>query len=154
LAELLADDIRIACGISRPSFYLCVYQGISLIIFCNKLDIRYPRSTEDIDATAAMFKAVSRNNVMQGCVGAQDGWLCWIVTPSANETTNARSFHRVHYNAKGVKVQSCCDSKCQFIHVSINAPGSTKDDVAYAESSLSELVENLPDGKYIVGDNA
>jgi hypothetical protein len=126
-------------------FYRCVHQGIDLILACNNIDIRFPISNEDIDAAADAFKAVSRNNIMQGCVGALDGWLCRIETPSSKVTPNARTFHSGHYNAQGVNVQACCDSECRYIHVSINSP--TNDVVAYAESSLSELVENLPDGK-------
>jgi DDE superfamily endonuclease len=90
---------------------------------------------------------------MKGCVGALDGWLCKIETPSARENTNPRPFHS-HYNAEGVNVQVCCDSECRFINVAINSPGSTNDVVAFAESSLILLVDSLPDGKYIVGDNA
>jgi DDE superfamily endonuclease len=73
---------------------------------------------------------------MKGCVGALDGWLCRIETPSANKTANAKSCQSGHYNAQGVNVEACCDFKCCFIHVSINSPGSTNDVDAYAESSL------------------
>jgi DDE superfamily endonuclease len=103
---------------------------------------------------ASGFRSVSRNDVIKGCVGALDGWLCKIQTPSARETTIARAFHSGHYNAQGVNVQACFDSECRFTHVSINSPGSTNDVVAYAESALSPIVDNLPEGKYIVGDNA
>jgi DDE superfamily endonuclease len=154
LAGYSSDDIRIAIGISKSSFYTSLHQGISLILACKELDINFPSSTAEYETAAEGFKSVSRNEIMKGCVGALDGWLCKIETPSANETTNAKSFHSGHYNAQGVNVQACCDFKFRFIHVSINSPGSTNDVVAYAESSLSDLVNVLPDGKYIVGDNA
>jgi hypothetical protein len=37
LAGSSANDIRIACGISRPSFYCCLDQVISLILACKEL---------------------------------------------------------------------------------------------------------------------
>jgi DDE superfamily endonuclease len=154
LAGSTADDIRIACGISRSSFYRCMHQGISLILACKELEIKFPSSTIEIEQAATGFRAVSRNEIIKGCVGALDGWLCKIETPSASETSNARAFHSGHYNAQGVNVQACCDSDCRFTHVSINSPGSTNDVIAYAESSLCEMVDGLPDGKYIVADNA
>jgi hypothetical protein len=73
-----ADDIRIACGISRPSFYKAIHQAISMILACPILQINFPSSLEEFDAAAAAFKAVSRNEIMKGCVGAVDGWLCRI----------------------------------------------------------------------------
>jgi DDE superfamily endonuclease len=154
LAGSSGDDIRIACGISLSSFYRSIHQGVSLILACKALDMIFPSSLEEYEEAADAFKSVSRNEVMKGCVGALDGWLCRIETPSAKETSIARAFHSGHYNTEGLNVQACCDSKCRFIHVSINSPGSTNDIVAYAESSLSETVCNLPFGKYIVADNA
>jgi DDE superfamily endonuclease len=91
---------------------------------------------------------------MIGCVRALDGWLCKIETPSANETSKARSVHSGHYIVGGVNAQAYCDRQCGSIHVSIVAPGSTNDIVAFAISLLCEMVDNLPDGKYIVADNA
>jgi DDE superfamily endonuclease len=112
-----------------------------------------PSSVEEYQLAADSFKAVSRNKIMKCCVGALDGWLCRIETPSSKETAIARAFHSGHYNTQGVNVQACCDSNCKFIYVLINSPGSTNDVVSYAESSLSDLVSRLPIGKYIVADN-
>jgi DDE superfamily endonuclease len=130
-----------------------MHQGISLILACKELEIEFPFSTIEYDQAATGFRAVSRYEIIKGCVGALDGWLCKIDTPLASETSNARAFHSGHYNAQGVNVQACCDSECRFTHVSIDSPGSTNDVVTYAESSLCELMDGLPDGKYIVPYN-
>jgi DDE superfamily endonuclease len=87
-------------------------------------------------------------------MGARDGWFCKMETPLANEATHSQAFHNGHYNAQGVNVQVCCDSECSGTHFSINSPASTNDVVAYAESSLSSIVDNLPNGKFLVCENA
>jgi hypothetical protein len=117
--------MRIACGISQPLFYRCIHQCISLFLSCNELDIYFPSSRIEYKQAASGFRVVSINAIIKGCVEALDGWICKMDTPLANETTNARSFHSGHYNAQGVNVQACCDSECQFIHVSNTSPGST-----------------------------
>jgi DDE superfamily endonuclease len=99
-----------------------------------------------------MSRQLENHKIMKGCIGALDSWLCKIETPSANHMANSQLFHNGHYNAEGVYIQVCCDFKCQLIHVSINSSGSTNNIVAYSESYLSQLVEKLTDGKYIVGD--
>jgi hypothetical protein len=55
LSGSTADDIRIACGISRPSFYRCIHLGISLIFACPELQINFPTSAKSFDAAAAAF---------------------------------------------------------------------------------------------------
>ncbi len=41
-----------------------------------------------------------------------------------------------------------------FLYVSILAPGSTSDVVALRQTSLNQLIEDLPLAKYVLGDNA
>jgi hypothetical protein len=44
---------------------------------------------KDFEQVTEAFRAVRQNEVIKGFVGALDGCLCWIETPSASETANA-----------------------------------------------------------------
>jgi DDE superfamily endonuclease len=116
--------------------------------------MKCPSTAEEYEQAADTFRAVSRNNVIKGWLGALDSWFCCRETPSAKDTSNTQAVYRGQYNTHGLNVQACCDSKCRFIHILKNSPGSTNNIVAYAESSLSETVNHLTIGKYIVADNA
>ena len=148
------DDIRMVCGISTPTFYKCVQRCIEAIHDTKTLNIIFPTDRLKLDAEAEKFGRYSRNNVMMGCVGALDGWLCCIKQPSVGETDNVKSFYSGHYSTMGLNVQACCDIDCKFTYVSLECPGGANDLMAFYQSNLPELLKKLPAGKYIVGDNA
>ena len=41
-----------------------------------------------------------------------------------------------------------------FVYCALAAPGGANDIVAYRKTSLAKIIEKLPLGKYVVGDNA
>ncbi|MGH3053428.1 MAG: HARBI1 family protein [Gaiellaceae bacterium] len=91
---------------------------------------------------------------MRGCVGCLDGLLVRIKTPSKKDAPNAQSFFSGHYQAIGLNVQACCDHLGRFTFLAVAAPGSSSDLRAYELSSLKRMVERLPPGTFVVGDNA
>ncbi|KAG6955632.1 hypothetical protein JG688_00011795 [Phytophthora aleatoria] len=91
---------------------------------------------------------------MKGCIGAIYGWLCPIRVPRKTEVTRVRGFFSGHYQRDGVNVQACCDHLSRFTAVSCSSPGGTGDAVAFLKWRLSLVVNNLPSGLYVVGDNA
>lgn len=54
----------------------------------------------------------------------------------------------------GINVQAACDSKCRFVYASLAAPGGANDIAAFRKTSLYHLIEALPLGKFVLGDNA
>ncbi len=80
--------------------------------------------------------------------------LLQIQTPLSTETGNVMAYYSGHYAENGINVQAACDSMCRFLYVSSSAPGSTSDVVALCQTSLIQLIEDLPLGKYVLGDNA
>ena len=54
----------------------------------------------------------------------------------------------------GLNVQCCCDHLCRFTFVHVAAPGGSHDLQAYSRGKLSKIVEKLPTGYYVIGDNA
>eukprot|EP00918_Siedleckia_nematoides_P031785 GHVU01068805.1.p1 GENE.GHVU01068805.1~~GHVU01068805.1.p1 ORF type:complete len:217 (-),score=17.47 GHVU01068805.1:259-909(-) len=78
-------DIFSTVGIAVATFYKAVHAGLRAINDCEELQLRWPRTSDEIAEAAANFRACSTNSFMTGCVGATDGWLCHIVTPAAHE---------------------------------------------------------------------
>ncbi len=64
------------------------------------------------------------------------------------------SYYSGHYAEFGINIQAACDSSCRFVYVSVSAPGRTSDVVALRKISLCQIIEDLPLGKYVIGDNA
>ena len=100
------------------------------------------------------FAAKSTDKVMDGCVGAVDGYLLSIVAPSSTEAPNVRSYFSGHYQQYGLNVLAMCDAHCRFRFVAVVAPGSSSDSLAYRRTKLVEWIEKLPNGCFVAGDNA
>ena len=147
-------DIRIRVGISKASFYRVVYGCIAAILRVPELAYHFPRTQGEIAEASAGFLECSTNGVMDGCVAAIDGMLLRIQTPASSETGNVRAYFSGHYHDYGINIQAACDSQCRFLYASCAAPGGANDLRAYRCTTLASLVDALPPGKYVVGDNA
>ncbi len=121
---------------------------------CNHLAINFPNPIEELKDSAQGFQKISSGRIIDGCVACVDGMLLSIWIPSANETGNVIASYSGHYAEFGINIQAGCDSNCHFVHVAVAAPCWTSDIVAYWRIILSKVVEELPLGKYVVGDSA
>ena len=70
--------------------------------------------------------------------------------PSANEATRVKDYFSGHY----VNVQATCDASCCFTSLSVLCPGVLGESKAFYPSKTYNLVEQLPEGFYVVADNA
>ena len=147
-------DIRQQVGISRRSFYVCVYKCIDAILQCDELGYDFPTSEDDLCQAAKDFQECSTNHTVDGCVACLDGFLLLIQTPACTETGNVKAFYSGHYQMYGINVQAACDSRCRFVYVALAAPGGANDIAAFRKTSLFHKIENLLMGKYIIGDIA
>ena len=68
--------------------------------------------------------------------------------------TQVKSYFSGHYQCYGVNVQATCDASCCFTSISVLCPGSTFDSKAFYTSHVYNLVQDLPDGCFVVGNNA
>jgi DDE superfamily endonuclease len=121
------------------------------------MNLPFPPSSnpERIEEIKESFQKSSTSPAFQNCVGAIDGWLAVIQSPSVNEEANVNAFYSGHYKEMGLNVQAMVDGNCMFTYASILCPGSTNDVVAYHQTPLCrDFVPNLPIGTFIVGDNA
>ena len=99
-----------------------------------------------MQATSRQFAGHSSHGVLQGCVGAVDGFLARITTPSTKEVGNVKSFFSGHYQDYGLNVQACCDVNLRFNYFAVAAPGGTNDVVAFANTQLQNLIEIFHQG--------
>jgi hypothetical protein len=86
---------------------------------------------------------------LNGCVVALDGWLCWIRVPSADEVKKLNPTFLANIQCYGLNVQAG-----RFTSLSVLCPGGTSDSKAFYESRVYNLVQNFPDGFFVIGDNA
>jgi hypothetical protein len=147
-------DIRVAAGLAKSTFFYCLHRGIDAINKCSELALRFPTNLDELKRTALEFQGKSSFGVLDGCVGALDGWLCRIKVPLGKDTSNIRAYFSGHYQCYGVNVQAACDSRCRFTYLSCRSPGGTGDSRAFYGAALSNFLQEIPRGFYVVGDAA
>ena len=120
------------------------------------LALNLPRTPEEQFEVSRGFKAKSAFSTFSGCVGVIDGWLCRIRRPGMREAglAGTKRFFSGHYQTFGMNVQAVCDSYMRFTFISMKAPGSSSDLVAFETSSLFAYMTSLAIGLYLIGDNA
>jgi hypothetical protein len=128
---------------------------VNAVNTCPDLDINFPQSAAEWKLVNAEFSAKSSDGIMQGCVGAIDGYFQRIQTPFKKEVGNVQSYYSGHYESHGVNCQACVSSDLSFMYFGVVSPGSTNDNVSYPlADGLRDTVEQLPPGLYCVADAA
>lgn len=77
-----------------------------------------------------------------------------IKVPRKTEVGNVRSYFSGHYQCYGMNIQAVCDHHCRFLYFAVAAPGVTGDREAIHHCNLNDLIEALPLGTCVIGDNA
>jgi len=151
-------DVQYKVGISKPSFHRIVWATKHVINHCDNLAIKFPSMREECLELAEGFHPLNEKGALKGCIGALDGWLPKIFTPLNNAVGNVSSFFSGHYQCYGLNVQAICDHHCHFLYIAILGPGIMNDNQAYKVKvggiSLSDLIERLPRGFYVVANAA
>lgn len=148
-------DIAAWSDISHASIYSAVRDVVDAII------IEYPLSMwampyDDAEALEEMsneFTDRSANGVIEGCVGAVDGLLVHIWSPSDVDNPGAYFCRKKFY---AINFLCMCDAQRRFRYVSGLCPGATNDAHAYSISSLHAALSTgaLPSPYWIAGDAA
>jgi hypothetical protein len=118
------------------------------------LDLKLPTTRDELDDVRRGFCCKSRKGVMDGCVGAIDGYLCMINTPQKRFVCNVKEYFSGHYKMYGINMQAMCDSEGKFMYCVLMAPGRSHDWPAYNATNLKTWVEALPPDYSVVADNA
>lgn len=149
------QDLRHIIGASVSASYNALVDFVNAVNTTPELDINFPNSPEEWKAVNDGFTAKSSDGVMQGCVGAIDGYFQRIQTPQRAEVGNVTSYYSGHYESHGVNCQACVRSDLSFMYFGVVSPGSTNDNISYPiASGLRDTVEGLPVGMYCVADAA
>jgi len=145
------NDIKDIIGVSKGSSYrvrdIFLY---GVLASAPDLPIEWPTSEPARRSIASEFFAKSWDGVLSRCIGAVDGMFIKIKQPKKNP--------RIYYSglkqAFGVNMQAVCDVQLRFTYISVMCPGSIPDVTSYKNCMLPELVEPLPAGYHLVGDEA
>jgi len=156
LAGGQALDLLDMAAVSLCSVYQIVWSTVAAINNCKAIDLPDDLDDPSVCATrAADFQRRSAvPDAFKGCVGAIDGLFIRIIGRSAKQVKNPRAFYSGHKKGYGVNLQVVCDAFCRVIAAACNTPGCTNDYIAYNLSHIRRIVDNIPEGYYIVGDPA
>ena len=120
--------------------------------------IKYCRDDDEMNAVAMQFSQ-SSNGVINGCIGALDGWLVKIKQPSSRDgVPNPQSFYsRNGYYA--INVQVIVDKNKRVLFRSIMSRGAEHDSTAFRNCGLYKwLIDNymslVRKGYHFIGDSA
>ena len=155
LAGGQVSNVRHIMGVSRSAAYEAFDDFVDAVNSHPDLAINFPNSTEEWKEVNEDKKAKSSDQIMEGCVGAIDGYFQRIQTPTKKEVGNVIAYYSGHYESHGVNCQACVRSDLRFMFFGVVAPGSTNDNITYPiASGLRSVVEDLPTGMYCVADAA
>ena len=155
LAGGMINDIRHVFGTSITEAYNCVNCFLDAVIASEQLQIQLPKSADEVESIRKRFSKVSANGLMNGCVGAINGFFQKTNCPWKLEVWNTDAYFSGHYESYGLNCQAACDMRLRFLYFGVVAPGKTNDNVAYPRcEDMKKFIENLPLGLYVVGDAA
>jgi hypothetical protein len=140
--------------VSKPTIYAIIWRVFKAIDSLPQFQRTLPTTQEALERVIDGFALISTNEVMWGCVGCLDGWLCQIKTPPLSHVLNQSDYFSGHYQCMGVNVQALCDHRCRFMYVGVLCPGRANDWAAFCGSQLKTWVDGLPHECFIAADNA
>ena len=116
---------------------------------------------EQMSKVALEFARAS-NNVINGCIGAIDGWIVKTRKPSIKRDLHNMSDPSSYFSRKGffgINVQAIVDRKKRILYRNINSRGAEHDSTAFKQSSFYKwLLQNYEKlksgGYYFIGDSA
>ena len=151
LGGSLTKDIADIFGMSNTTARNKIYSFLHALD--NHLKLNVPMTKEELAKSAAEWSKISSAfGIYDGCIGAIDGWLCCINTPSVHNPTD---YHSGHYHRHGINIQAVCDANLRFLYFAVAAPGRTNDARAFNRClQLRHWLDSLPEKYFILGDNA
>ena len=88
-----------------------------------------------------------------GYLAVIDGWMCTIEQPS--DVDNPVDFFSGHYQRFGLNVQAMCDTNLHITYILVAGNGGTSNAQTFRKlHKLRDWLLRLPDGFFILGDNA
>lgn len=90
---------RAVAGVGKATFYAVIWEMVRVIttISDSRLTLHFPSTDAEISSMTRAFETISSNNIITGCIGAIDGWLCPIEVPRRGDVRKVTSFFSGHY---------------------------------------------------------
>jgi len=151
LRYLAGEKLRsLACdfGISKSFAYVAKEIFIDAVLQCPDLDIEFPATNEEFTTIAQGFESKATATIFQGSVGAIDGFFQPTVEPSMKGSLgNQRAYFSGRYRVYGLNARA-------VFYFDVIGPGSMNGNRSYKKSGLESIINDLPNGFYILGDTA
>jgi len=74
LASGSHHDIWLKASLAKSTFFACVHWGVNAILKCPHLKIQFPTDDAGLKEATIEFQNKSSFGILDGCVGALDGW--------------------------------------------------------------------------------
>ena len=134
-------DQRHIIGTSKTAAYQAFDDFVNAINQHPELDIKQPQSHEEWVEVNKGFTSKSSDGIMNGCVGAIDGYFQRTQTPGKGKVGNVNAYYSGHYESHGVNCQACVRSDLRFTYFGVISPGSTNDNISYPLAvGLKEMI--------------
>jgi hypothetical protein len=154
-------DLLLVYCIGRTQIYYAFHQVIDWINVSLKFKLHPMLDCKDVgslQATAAGFARFS-NDQLDGIIGAIDGIAIRIQCPSESDNVPDPGNYFCRKQFYALNVQAIVDSKKRFLWVSTSHQGSMFDSVAFGQTGLHRMLEELSpwlrrNGFYLIGDSA
>ncbi|KAG7363169.1 hypothetical protein IV203_026529 [Nitzschia inconspicua] len=155
------NDVADILGVSDTSMTAIIDKFLSAVLSCEQLKIKAPTTTDELRQVDNGFRRISTapGGVMNGCVGALDGWVVTIVKPRLSEVENVMDYRSGHYQCYGLVVLAISDSRLKFTYCSVAGTGRTNDVRAFrrlpthpccSNSCIFEKVLRTPTGMEVM----
>ena len=118
-----------------------------------RLPLGFSLDEEYLQQTAQEFTTYTRGR-MKGCVMAIDGLVCKTRQPSKREVGISISTFRNRKHCWGILCLAGCDARCRFNMFAAKWSGSTHDYLAWETCAFKDILNQLPEDYYVIGDEA
>lgn len=158
-------DLALLFDVGFSTAYEIMHKVIKEWILDDRLvkinGVDYCEDEEHMAKVAGEF-AKRSNYVINGCIGAIDGWIVKIRKPSSTKDLYNASDPKSYFSRKGffgINVQAIVDSKKRILYRNINSRGAEHDSTAFKNSGFYKWLEKywqkLVEGQYyFIGDSA
>ncbi len=123
----------------KSTFFSVIHWGIDAVNGCPELSIHFPTSSHDLKVVELEYQNKSSNGLLDGCIGALDGWLCHVQVPAQKETSNISAYFSRHYQCYGVNVQDAAYTLTTTLFIPFSGGDKKRKDNDAFSFHLSQL---------------
>ncbi|XP_041377269.1 LOW QUALITY PROTEIN: putative nuclease HARBI1 [Gigantopelta aegis] len=132
-------------GISKSSASRCINSVCDAM--CRRLNnIHFPRNNAEVREVKEKFYSLAS---FPNVIGAIDGTLI----PIQGMTGTDENLYVCRKGFHALNIMAVADAKMRFININTRFPGASHDAYILMSSNIHRMMENLPEGGWLVGDS-